>query len=605
MIASMNKLAPVVLWIILIAFILTIFLAWGMDFTSRRREPMVGKVGKTEIPLRYFDRMVGQEREKLREQAGRDVSPYEEKMVPRRVWETEVSRILHREVFKKMALTASADEVFEYIRRNPPPEVFSIPAFQTDGVFDTSKFVEFLNRPESFDNEGMRQLEAYTAGFLVPMEKLRRLLEAGCFPSREEIAWEYRRRTEKAVFEFAKVNQAKFAVDSSAVDAAMARAYYAAHPDTFFSEPMAELYFIRVPKKATAADEKSYYDDLMEIRGRIVRGESTFEEEAERESDDEASGKQGGDLGWFERNSMVPEFEEAAFALDSGQVSEPVKTRFGFHLIKSEGRKKQDTTVQVHARHILRKVAPTMETLDSLESYMETVRSAAVERGLISAAADDTLLRVDSTGLFKKGDFIPGIGYLFGATSFAFREEVGTVSDAMETSEAFFLLQVKRRTRKGILPFEEVRAKIVTILADSLSQQRSREYLETAAAKLDPHASLKVLGSPDSVIIVGTTDTVSRSVYIPSVGLDNEAVAVAFALPINTRSGVIKTTMGLFVVRPLWQQKVESIPWESDDISRIVMTLISQCRENIYYSWYLDYKNKSKVQDKLSEYYMD
>ena len=64
----------------------------------------------------------------------------------------------------------------------------------------------------------------------------------------------------------------------------------------------------------------------------------TFATLAKAESDDTGSGANGGDLGTFKRNSMVPEFEKTAFSLPVGQVSEPIKTQFGYHLIKVDKR---------------------------------------------------------------------------------------------------------------------------------------------------------------------------------------------------------------------------------------------------------------------------
>jgi hypothetical protein len=336
-----------------------------------------------------------------------------------------------------------------------------------------------------------------------------------------------------------------------------------------------------------------------------MSGEVNFEQEAEQESDDEVSAKQGGDLGWFGPKSMVPEFEAAAFALDSGEISRPVKTQFGYHLIKVDGRRKQDTVMQVKARHILRKIMPTMETLDSLELLAENLRLAAVDNGLKSAVSGNTGITIDSTGLFKKGDFIKGIGFLSGATSFAFKDNDAAVSDALEGTDAFFLLQVKRLTKKGTLPLGEVKSEIVKLLADSISRDHARAALESEAAKLGSDASLASLGRPDSTIISGTTDTITRALYVASVGFDNQAVAAAFSLPLFKRSSVISAGTDFFVVRPLFQQKVTEIPWDSEDVRRIAMNLVSQSRESAYYSWYLDYKSKAKVEDNLSEYYMD
>ncbi len=74
------------------------------------------------------------------------------------------------------------------------------------------------------------------------------------------------------------------------------------------------------------------------LRKRIAAGED-FAKLAEAESDDTGSGAKGGDLGAFTKGQMVPEFDTAAFALEPGTLSQPVKTQFGYHLIKVESRK--------------------------------------------------------------------------------------------------------------------------------------------------------------------------------------------------------------------------------------------------------------------------
>jgi peptidyl-prolyl cis-trans isomerase C len=132
-------------------------------------------------------------------------------------------------------------------------------------------------------------------------------------------------------------------------------------------------------KGATDEAMRKFYDDTVkamkptqEVRARHILVEKEEEAKAAAErikkgedfaklaaelSKDPGSGKEGGDLGWFEKDRMVPEFAEAAFKLDKGAVSEIVKTQFGFHIIKVEDKRDRP--------------APTFESVkEELRRYM-------------------------------------------------------------------------------------------------------------------------------------------------------------------------------------------------------------------------------------------
>ncbi len=95
----------------------------------------------------------------------------------------------------------------------------------------------------------------------------------------------------------------------------------------------------------------------LEIRKKIEGG-ADFAELARVESDDTSSGGIGGDLGFFGRNQMVPPFEEAAFAMKAGELSQPVKTPFGFHIIKVEAR--ESKTLEEMKPEIEKRIRPEM-----------------------------------------------------------------------------------------------------------------------------------------------------------------------------------------------------------------------------------------------------
>jgi parvulin-like peptidyl-prolyl isomerase len=129
------------------------------------------------------------------------------------------------------------------------------------------------------------------------------------------------------------------------VDEAEVRKYYDEHKKEF-EQVRARHILIRMqgsplPVKPGQKDltEAEALAKAQEARKRVVDGHEEFEAVARAESDDSGSGANGGDLGFFHHNQMVPPFDEAAFAMKVGEISQPVKTQFGYHIIKVEAAK--------------------------------------------------------------------------------------------------------------------------------------------------------------------------------------------------------------------------------------------------------------------------
>lgn len=115
----------------------------------------------------------------------------------------------------------------------------------------------------------------------------------------------------------------------------------------------------------------------VDLRERIVSGLEDFESVARRESEDPGSGQAGGDLGEFERGMMVPEFDEVVWVLPVGEVSEPVRTQFGWHLIEVISR----TDDKVRARHILIRPDTAGAAINALSDTIGAIQ-AALESGI-------------------------------------------------------------------------------------------------------------------------------------------------------------------------------------------------------------------------------
>jgi peptidyl-prolyl cis-trans isomerase SurA len=119
---------------------------------------------------------------------------------------------------------------------------------------------------------------------------------------------------------------------------------------------------------------KRIYDKLVDIRKQIIADETLFPKLAKANSDDLGSARVGGDLGWAKRGQFVTEFEAAAYNLSQGEISEPIKTKYGYHIIQLMGRRGN----LINTRHILIKpdileedIQKAYNTLDSIRTLVE------------------------------------------------------------------------------------------------------------------------------------------------------------------------------------------------------------------------------------------
>ncbi|MDG5815104.1 peptidylprolyl isomerase [Chitinispirillales bacterium ANBcel5] len=606
MISKMRETAPIIMLIILVAFVGgTIFLDWGMNVGDRSVATVAGKINGQEVSLHLFDRMVNMERQRLNE-SGQDIPPQQYRMIPQQVWEQEVQRVLLTDVFEKMRLEATPTELLEYVKRNPLPGMEEEPAFQTDGVFDTAKYVQFLSNPQNYNMYPfLREIERHTRDVVAPAQKLETLLRASVFASPSEVKYNHRTQQEQGVFEYIKVGKNNFRVDENAIDEEMLKDYYRANRSSFEREEKANLLFVKFPIEVTEFDKSVYRAELEDIKQLIESGERTFKDLAQGESDDRGSAEKGGDLGWFGRNAMVPEFEEVAFSLEVGEISDPVETNFGFHLIKVEEREERDGEEQVRARHILRFIEPTLETIESIRGKADSLREVALEKGFLEAAKQFPSIRVDSTGTFTEGGMIPRIGYVPGLQRFAFDEEVGSISERLENEDAIFVVNLKEKLSSGVQPFEVVRSEIVSEIRDSLTVANTAQYAQSVLENISGAESIADYQENDSLVSSGISDTVGRNDFIPNVGFNSKVAHVALSTEPGSLSDVIEQEGDHFIVRTNWLSETAPLDTDSPLFAAQRRNLISQNKENIYGKWYIDRKSNARIESNVDRIYRD
>ena len=161
------------------------------------------------------------------------------------------------------------------------------------------------------------------------------------------------------------------------VDPKEAKDFYESNPASFQvpEQVKARHILVRVPDGATEAQKKEAKQAIDKAAERIKKGEA-FEEVAKQVSQD-TTASAGGDLGYFSKGQMVPEFENTAFSLDKGKVSPVVETKFGYHLIKAEDKRPAGTLSFEEVSPKLEEFLKRRKGEEALNAYVEDLRSKA------------------------------------------------------------------------------------------------------------------------------------------------------------------------------------------------------------------------------------
>jgi peptidyl-prolyl cis-trans isomerase SurA len=148
-------------------------------------------------------------------------------------------------------------------------------------------------------------------------------------------------------------------------------------------QPQYKFSLIEIPVIPSESTKQSVYSEILDIKKKITEGGS-FQEMATSYSDDPGSASVGGDLGFMKRGSLVLEYEQAAFSLGLGEISEPILSPFGYHIIQLLDRQGE----RIHTRHILKLLKPSQQDKDMvLENIRGLYESAQHDPGLFDSLA--------------------------------------------------------------------------------------------------------------------------------------------------------------------------------------------------------------------------
>jgi peptidyl-prolyl cis-trans isomerase D len=542
----MRSSAKIVMWILLVSFVGGFLLVESSGLLGRTPvtpTTAVATVNGTDILYTDWQRSSQNLIQQQQQQAGRSLSQDEIQQLENQAFDNMVSDILLQQEYKKRGIVVSTDELRDYARFAPPSWIRTAPDLQTNGQFDPQKYQRYLASSQARQSGLLVALEQYYRTE-VPKEKLFEQVTSGLYVTDAELWRAWQDANDSASISFVAFRPTVTTADSSISEADL-RSYYDAHKAEFDRPSHAVLSVLYIPRLVSPADSAAVRAKIQALRAEIAGG-AKFEDVAKRESADSGSAAQGGDLGKITKGQLVPEFEKAAFALKPGELSQPVLSSFGYHLIKVDSR--SGDTISV--RHILLRLQPSDSSASKVDreaDQLAKLAASATDPARFDEAAKTLNLKpfevkaIEGQPAMHDGKYVPSVSaWAFGGA------RAGETSDLFDSEDGYYLARLDTLVQGGT-SFDAVKGDVRARLA----QERAIERIVPAASQLAQAAKATSLeaAAAKAGMTVTKTGMTTRGGAVSSFGSLGEAIGAAFVLPVNTISAPVRQPDGVFVIR--------------------------------------------------------
>jgi peptidyl-prolyl cis-trans isomerase D len=541
----------------------------------------------------------------------------------RQILDNLVSRYVITVEAKRLGLDVTPAEIEQ--------KILEIPAFRENGAFiGRARYQEILAQ----NNLTMEDFESRVANEIL-IDKLRSFITASVAVTDKDAEEEYKRRNEKAKLDFFVVdaakledkvmpseqderdyfdkNKAKYTIPEKRkakyvfFEALKLRAevkvtddelreYYEQHKDeyTLPERVKAQHILFRTTGKTPEEVEK-IKEKARGVLERAKKGED-FNALAKQYSED-SSASTGGDLGDFGRGQMVPEFDNAAFSLGAGAISDLVQSQFGIHIIKVNSKQERRQRPFEELKEAIR---PIVETRKAEQRASELAQQAAVD--LVSnkdldAVAKKYNAQVKETPLMEPGQPIPELGNAADFDKRMFTMNKGEIGTAIQVDRGYVVPQVQDVVAAHPASFEEARTKVAadvkTEKAKNLAADKTKQIQEMLKAGKDLPSAAKAVGAD-----IKTSELITRGAAIPEFGSMGEADKEIFSLPIG-KAGTPLTVAGKTIAFTI-KERQEINPEEmKKSLDMVRNELLPQRREQYFNAYVQEAKKKMESSKKI------
>ncbi|MBW2568816.1 MAG: SurA N-terminal domain-containing protein [Deltaproteobacteria bacterium] len=606
---------------IILGAIVLVFVFWGVGSFRSDKGGRVALVNGETITIEEYRGEFNKLIDQLRQRFGNSLN--DETIMPEIKRQALYSLINQKLMFQeaeKLNIRVSEKELADTIGK--------IEAFQTAGVFDEPHYRKVLKRnnltPEEFEDNQRK---------FILIEKLRDLILSSIKVSDSEAMEWYNWSNAFVNIDFVLFEPERY--KNIKVSADEVKTCFDNRKESYKTDPMIKARFLQFNPETyksnisiTDDDVQNYYkenieefrtDKTVEARHILIKIDQGAGPEAVEEGRNKAldilkkieegkdfgelalqysacpSKNNGGRLGAFKKEAMVKPFADMAFSLKEEEISEPVLTRFGWHIIKVEKINEESTLSFEEAKKSIRKNLTVIKLNDYAYNKAEVVYNAAVkEDDLIKAAAEQNL-KLLTTDFFTKKGPDKGVKYRKDFALAAFNLSVMEFSDILNIGDGYYIIQVVEKNPAKIPELNDVMERVT---ADLIKIRQNEKAAKDAKEFLSDLKIGKSIGEECKKfdVFLKTSGFFKRNDSVPGIGYEREVIEAAFSLSEQNKTSedIIKGAKGYYVVS-LKERKDPALEGFDKEKANILKGLLQQKQLAVFDDWLLQVRNNSDI----------
>ncbi len=580
---------------------------------------VIAQVGEQEITIGEFRNVYLAQLNQYRAQSGGEITPeiLQSMGIDRQLLQQMIDEYAALQEAERLGVIVTDAEIRE--------RILSLPLFQQNGVFiGEEAYVQMLRvqqppmTPAEFEEQVRRSLM---------LERLQTAVTDWITVTDDDLQKEHEARNERVRVSAINFRADDFREGLEATDDDV-DALYAQNANDYLVPEKRRLQFVLIDVPAlqdafnpSDAEVQAYYDNNTarytqptnlrashillrtdgdnqeEVLARAqdlatqAREGADFAELARQYSEDEGTKETGGDLGPIERGQMVPEFEGAAFALSQDEVSDPVTSMFGVHVIKAtekSGGESQSIDEVRESIVTLLKTESAQARADALAQAMAAEITAPEE---MATAAQRRGLEAQESGFAGPGEPILGLGFSPEVTNQAFQLEEGEVAGPITTPTGPAFVTVTGVQAPYVPPLDEVQARVRDDVIRRKAFVAAQERANAVAAQLKEAEDFTAAAEADE-LTVNSSDLIARGAAVPGVGLNAAVEAMAFSMDAGETSDPVLTGNSAVILHV--HERQEADPTDFAASRETLRAELVALRQNQFFVAYME-KAKTRI----------